>query len=434
MEGPRIRRPFVLLLITAFWPRAAGAAPPAQSSAEPRIAAIDVAGLERTRPEVVTRELGVAAGDPAGHIDRDRIAARLENLGLFSAVEVRIAAVDSSAVELAVLVRERPRFLPYPIAALSEKSGTTGGAAVLCSNLSGRSDRLDAALSFGGVRGAHIRYANPWLAGNHLAAGISASYYREMNRYEGFTEETFGAGVTVGSHLTADGALRLGAGVNYLSLRASEPGETISPDNRDRIHSVTASLNHDTRDIYRNPRRGHRHTAGVTVNGYGLGGTVDYVQVTLDSRHFHPLPLGRTLALGARGIAEPGLVPRYRQIQLGGANMVRGVPSDAAQGDHALVTSVEWRFDLAAPRSMDLGLRMLDRIDVGLSGALFVDAGAVFGQSAAAVPDPLTWSDARASAGAGLRLLVPWVDVLRLDVAVTDGGTVGVEFAQGMKF
>jgi outer membrane protein assembly factor BamA len=112
--------------------------------------------------------------------------------------------------------------------------------------------------------------------------------------------------------------------------------------------------------------------------------------------------------------------------------MVRGV--ERCRGDHALVTSVEWRFDLAAPRRMDMGLWMLDRIDVGLSGAFFVDAGAVFGQSAAAVPDPLTWSDARISAGAGLRLLVPWVDVLRLDVAVTDGGRIGVEFAQGMKF
>jgi len=399
-----------------------------------RVAAIEVDGLRRTRLEIVTRELGVVPGDPASRIDRDVIATRLENLGLFSVIEVRTEDVDSATVTLAVRVRERPRLLPYPIAALSEKSGVTGGAALLYSNPTGRNDRFEAALSLGGVRGAHVRYANPWLAGNHLSAGISASFYREENRYEGFTEETFGAGVTGGSYLTADGALRLSGGASYLALRASEPGETISPDNRDRIHAVAASLAHDTRDLYRNPHRGHRHAAGVVVNGYGLGGTVDYTQWTLDLRHFHPRARGRTLAVAARGVAQPGLVPGYRQLQLGGANMVRGVPGAARAGDHALVASVEWRFDVAARRSMDLGLWMLDRIDVGIAGAVFADAGAVYGQSAEGLHDPLTWSDVAVSVGGGLRLLVPWVDVLRLDVAVTDAGTVGVELAQGMKF
>ncbi len=457
-EGARIRQAILSLIIAAAGVHAAGVALPGPASAAlpgpasavadggstgadgptgravPRIAAIDVDGLEHVRPEVVTRELGVAAGDPASRIDRHAITSRLENLGLFSAIEVRTEFSDSTAVTLAVRVRERPRLLPYPIATLSEKSGVTGGAALLYSNPTGRDDRLEAALSLGGVRGAHLRYANPWLAGNHLSAGISASFYREENRYEGFREETIGVGATAGSYLTADGALRLSGGASYMQLRASEPGETISPDNRDRIHAVTASLAHDTRDLYRNPHRGHRHAAGLTVHGYGLGGTVDYTQLVLDLRHFHPLARGRTLAVAARGVAQPGLVPGYRQIRLGGASMVRGVPGEARAGDHALAASVEWRFDVAAPRRMDLGLPMLDRIDVGLAGAVFADAGAVYGQSAAGVHDPLTWPDVAVSAGGGFRLLVPWVDVLRLDVAVTDAGTVGVELAQGMKF
>jgi outer membrane protein assembly factor BamA len=112
------------------------------------------------------------------------------------------------------------------------------------------------------MRGAHVRYANPWLAGNHLSAGVSASYYREMNRYEGFTEETFGAGVSVGSHLTADGALRLGAGADYLSLRASE-GETICLIAA--IASTGHGLTHDT-PISTGTRAAITATP-VTVNG-----------------------------------------------------------------------------------------------------------------------------------------------------------------------
>jgi outer membrane protein assembly factor BamA len=435
-DTPFREDPLILALLIAL---GAIAFPTAVRSAEqrapaPAVAAIEVGGLERTRLEVVTRELRVAAGDPASRIDCTAIAARLENLGLFSAIDVRTEDVDSTAVILVVDVSERPRLLPYPIAALSEKSGVTGGAALLYSNPTGRNDRLEVALSLGGVRGAHARYANPWLAGNHLSAGISASFYREENRYEGFTEETGGVGVTAGSYLSADGAFRLSGGASYMQIRASEPGETISPDNRDRIHAVTAGLAHDTRDLYRNPHRGHRHAAGLTVHGYGLGGTVDYTQLVLDLRHFHPLSHGRALAVAARGVAQPGLVPGYRQLRLGGANMVRGVPGAARAGDHALVATVEWRFDVAAQRRLDLGWWILDRIDVGLAGALFADAGAVYGQSAAGIHDPLTRSDVAWSAGGGLRLLVPWVDVLRLDVAVTDAGTVGVELAQGMKF
>jgi outer membrane protein assembly factor BamA len=251
------------------------------------------------------------------------------------------------------------------------------------------------------------------------------------NRYDDFDEETFAASVGAGTYLGGE-RWRASTVASYVSLVSDEPDKTSSPDNHDRIHGLGMQLGYDTRDLYRNPRRGQLHGAGVTWFGHALGGTVHYTQLTLDARRYQPLPWGRTLALGARWIRQTGEVPTYRQVRLGGASTLRGYPDGALEGDHGLLASAEWRIDLVAPRSHDLWL--VDNIDLGLAAGVFADAGATWGRGATGSPDPLTWSDVRTSGGVGLRFLVPWVEVARLDLAITESGRVGLAVGQGMKF
>ena len=403
------------------------------------VGAISIRGNQRTRFEVIERELACRPGDPARRLDCARIETHLRNLHLFSDVSVRAVSNDSlpggdpCAVDLHIDVRERPAIWPFPIFSNTGKSGLSAGGGLAYRNLRGRNERLELAGQLGGVRGFSFAWANPWLAGNHLSAGLSTSYSLVRNRYDDFDEETFGVSTVLGTYLSADDHWRGSLGASYVSLRSQEAGKTISPDNHDRIHGASVALGYDTRDLYRNPRRGHQHLAAIGWFGQVLGGTVDYTQLMVDVRRFQPVPWGRTLAVGARWIRQTGTVPEYRQVRLGGSSTIRGYADGAVEGDHGAFGSIEWRFDLAPPVSRDLWL--IENVDVGVSGALFADAGATWGRTEnGGAADPLTWSDVATSFGAGLRLLVPWVEVVRADLAITESGRIAVVLGEGMKF
>ena len=83
-------------------------------------------------------------------------------------------------------------------------------------------------------------------------------------------------------------------------------------------------------------------------------------------------------------------------------------------GTQQLLTTIEYRVPLLAPREVTLlGISA----DLGLGGTLFVD-----GCLAWTTRDELDPGRARIGSGAGLRVLVPAVDMVRLDVGVGADG------------
>jgi outer membrane protein insertion porin family len=422
------------LLARASYRDASGLQAPAPSPDSCRSAVLNgilISGASRTRSEVIERELSCRLGDPAHRLDCSAIEDRLRNLQLFSEIDVRTDSLaDPCSVDLLIEVSERPSILPVPIIANNSKSGVTGGFGIEYRNFRGLNERLEVTGQLGGIQGFTLSYSDPWVAGDHLSLSVGASYRQVDNRFDDFTEETLGLGFSLGSYLSEHWRGNVGAG--FLRLQADEEEKTISPNNRDRIHTLSAAIAYDSRDLYRNPRRGHLHSFGVVWNGDALGGTVDYMQYVLDVRRFQPVPWGRTLGLAARWIKQTGRVPGYRQVRLGGSSSIRGYGSGAFEGDDAIIGSIEWRFDIFPPTSTNFWF--IKNVDIGLSAALFTDFGAAWGQSYDRIHDPLTWSDFAASYGAGIRLLLPWVSVARGDIAFTDSGRVRVVSGERMKF
>jgi outer membrane protein assembly factor BamA len=193
------------------------------------------------------------------------------------------------------------------------------------------------------------------------------------------------------------------------------------------VHGLGISLAYDSRLLYRNPRAAWWLGAGVTWFGGALQGTVDYTHYFLDVRRYQPVPVGRTLGLHVRLIRRAGQVPEYRLVRLGGQSTVRGYHSGELEGLHGALAAVEYRFDLVESRSHDLG--PLRNFDLGLSAALFLDAGVTWNDD-----DALTWEGAALSGGGGLRFFLPFVEVLRVDLALTRTGAAAVEVGAGMMF
>ena len=123
-------------------PLAAEAAPPGLEPT-PRAAsvgALEIAGLERTRPSVVERILEPFLGLSPEELDLAEVTRLLNDTGLFYDIEASIRPDEGGSPSLAVSVKEKSSLVPIPVV-YSGGSGLTFGAAVLDSNAFGLNDK-----------------------------------------------------------------------------------------------------------------------------------------------------------------------------------------------------------------------------------------------------------------------------------------------------
>ncbi len=122
-------------------------------------------------------------------------------------------------------------------------------------------------------------------------------------------------------------------------------------------------------------------------------------------------------------------VPVYLTYYLGGANTIRGYDLETLgptlNGKNQLLTTAEYNFKL-----LDLARRDLFKwsFSVGMELALFADAGIAWNH-----PEDFGWKRYRGGLGAGLRLLVPGSEQVRLDFGWSPQGGVHFHFASGTK-
>ncbi len=179
----------------------------------------------------------------------------------------------------------------------------------------------------------------------------------------------------------------------------------------------------DTRDLREYPRSGSFMFLQVQSNGTWLGGDKTFSRVEGDFRKY--IGLGNWRVLSGRlasGLVSSG-TPYYDRFLVGGAYSIRGFRglslSPPSGSDGFAIGSGEFRFPLIASPA-DVPPR--------LSGLVFVDAG--FGWNRG---DRLEATDIQAAAGYGLRLRLPWIGMLGLDVGVpfTDGRTGDTFYVNG---
>ena len=159
----------------------------------------------------------------------------------------------------------------------------------------------------------------------------------------------------------------------------------------------------------------------ITKTGGLLSGDGDFWSADVDIRRFQPLR-EHTLVLAGLLSMQSGTVgetlPEYLDYHLGGANSIRGYEVNTLgrtlRGRHQLLATVEYRVTLIESREIVL---MGQAADLGLAWALFSDTGIAWDEA-----DQLSAGRARSGFGTGLRLLLPAVEMTRLDVAIGEDG------------
>ena len=370
---------------------------------------VRVTGLRHVSSEVVERHLAIKAGEPfrGASVASDR--RRLDELRLFTAVKIG-AHLEDDGVVVEVAVRETLRLLPVIVLRVTDENGVSAGPGMRGINLLGRETQSSVAVRFGGETGVTAALDATTITPGTWMRHLGFSYSQRRNTLYDFDERATSADVRIARNQT-DG-LRIGVAGEVLAVDTGSSSASLAADGTDVIATLGAFVTFDTLDSSTNPR--HGTWAEVEVDR--LFGDARSWTFILDGRRFQPLSERHGLGLFSLATFQTGEVgvglPTYLQFVLGGANSVRGWRLGSRRGENQFIGTFEYTYVVQPVRAFAVkGLNLYG----GLQIVGFADVGLAWGDEGDQGP-------AIDGYGVGLRLLVPYVDVIRLDLSWGEPG------------
>jgi outer membrane protein assembly factor BamA len=423
----------LLFFILSFSPAIVGAQesqPPDSSVARldsfsftrKNIVALVVQGNRRTKSEIILREMFTQVGDS---LDTDLVEAdrkRIQNLGLFTRVEIKPLYVEKGVL-LVINVTESWYFFPVPLIFYSDNDveKLSYGLAVVHLNFRGRAEQLQFAGWLGYNPGVQLSYHNPWMFGSaQLFMSTRFYYVQQRNKSlellnRDVDEQQVGFSWTIGKRLSKRTFVSTTLGYRQLKLDPPVKGETLSTSGHDRLPEMGMGFLYDARDLREYPRQGK--SVGLYARRVGFGDPdIHYWRYGADLRFYQPVIGGLSFCMRAVGDFAAGDLPIYDRVFFGFANRIRGFYNREIEGENLLFGSAELRVPLLPIRYLNLFPRLLGQygrnLKYGVSFALFVDSGRTWFDG-----ENVSTLDFLTGYGASLDLHLPYIDVLRLALA-----------------
>jgi outer membrane protein insertion porin family len=390
-----------------------------QASAEGKIIKeIRFEGLKRTKEYIVTRELTSKVGESLHQDKLKKERQRLEMLDIFS--EIRIESeVDGDEVVLSYTFVETLAILPSISIKITDENGVSAGGGVKMPNLMGKGIYFSARALFGGSKEGEVIISNPWVIGNHL--GYSLEYYhRERdNLITDSYEKTNEFYLSVGSYLGQYG--RIGMDFESMNVQSDRSGTTLSPDGTDHTTRLGLFIGYDNRDSFPETQSGWWSEIAFGWDMRLSESSTKFLQMDLDLRRYLRMPFWdrHSLAIFSLTTLRTGTVGEevapWQVFGIGGTNTVRGREYASRRGKNQFINTLEYRITLLRPRLINLPFNI--KYQGGLQFALFGDLGIGW-----FTEDQFRADKFIGGVGAGIRLLLPVVGVLRLDVGWGQNG------------
>jgi outer membrane protein insertion porin family len=398
---------------------------------------INISGNLRTHDHVVRREFRLAEGDAYNPLMVDKAKKRLQGLGFFKTVEIkrRPGSAPDRVVLDVELVEQSTGELSFG-AGYSTSEGVIGDVSISERNLLGRGQFLRLRLAGSAERmQIDLSFTEPRFLDRNLAAGFDV-FHKDVNmsQLSAFRSQTTGASLRIGYPLaeslwmTNNYTISRGEIYDVNQLFASAAIK--EAEGASWTSSVGTVIAYDSRNHPKTPTSGYFFQIGSDFAG--LGGDVKYVRYSGEARYYYPITekftfVGR--AIGGHIMGWGGDEVRLIDLYYKCGETVRGFnrggygprdlnTTDALGGSTFWATTAEVRFPLPFIPE-----------DLGLSGAVFADAGSLFGVGAFTKGLPQGCSpgnttvvclvdeaSVRASAGASILWNSP-LGPLRLDVA-----------------
>ena len=295
-----------------------------------RIRQININGNDKTKDNVIRRELRVDEQDVIDTPSLKRSFQRLNNLNFFETVEILPQQVEADKVDLNVRVKEKPTGQFSIGGGFSTLDKLVAIADITEGNLGGNGwmGRIRGQLGQQRTLGL-ITFRNPYL--NDSLTSMQIDVYRSMTNYITYFEKKSGASLTFGRWLSeyVSGSISLVAEeLNFSDPTPDAPELILQQLGTQTTTGFRTSLARDTRDYFLDPRSGTRTSVGFDFGTPYLGGTNNFYKYYLDAIKYTPLPFDTRFSIRGRfGVAE-GLngkpIPLTERFFVGGINTMRG--------------------------------------------------------------------------------------------------------------
>jgi outer membrane protein insertion porin family len=356
---------------------------------------INISGNTRTKDYVIRREFKVAEGDAYNSLMVDQAKKRLKNLGLFKDVDVkRRPGTSPDRIILDVEVVEQSTGELSFGAGYSTSEGVIGDISLTERNFMGNGQfvRLSFSGSFTRLQ-ADLSFTEPRFLDRNLAAGFDLfAKQTDLTSQAGFVSGRLGGDLRIGYPISEKLWMQTNYTISRDQISQVVPTASLAIQQAEGVSTtsmVGQKVTFDLRNDPKNPTKGVWLQAGVDFAG--LGGDVQYISTSAEARGYFPIADKVTFvarAIGGNIQGWGGDDVRLIDLFFRGGETIRGFnvagfgPRDlntnsALGGQTYWATTAEIRFPI--PFVPD---------DIGISGAVFADAGSLFGAGAGAKNAP----------------------------------------------
>lgn len=384
-----------------------------------KIGKINISGNQKTREEVIRRELTFAPGEDYNSIKIRRSQQRLRALKYF---DPGPGGVDFMPVtsdlgpdykDINIDLKEIPTGQVMFGAGFSSIDNVVGLVEVTQQNFdvtnwpsfTGAGQRFRLGIKAGTRRKDFIlSLTEPWFMGERLALGGELFYTDKTYLSDRYEQRNIGGSVSLRKPVGDHSDVRLSYTAQQVEIFDvdSDASDLIKREEGDYFQSkLTAGWVYDTRNDVIRPSKGHQISVEGMLSGGFLGGDVDALGLTLSAQKHWQLPWDMIFSLNGSISStdtwgDGDRVPIFERQFLGGANDLRGFdyrdvgPKDEDGEPIGGLTSAYISAEVTFP------------IVSSIRGAVFADAGVVNSDAW-----DLSLSDYNADIGLGLRFTLP---------------------------
>lgn len=412
---------------------------------------VDIRGNEKTRDEVMRRELAVYPGELFHQGKVETSESRLKNLGYFETVSSSYAPAEgTNTYDLTFKVKEKAMGSFLVGAGFSSVDSLVGFAELSHGNFDikrwppvGDGQKMKVRVQAGTKRSdLEVSFIEPWFRDRKLALGQDL-YYRNASYYSDFFDlQTLGSKTSLTKPL---GTFTRGTvsysleqfNVDNVTAPLGPPKADIWDDEGSTLKStVGTSISRDTRDQFFIPTKGNFSSAGVELSGGPLAGDESIYMLEAKSSQFWPVLDDHVFNLKGEirtveSYGNSSRVPIFDRLFLGGPRTIRGFkyrdvsPRDKNNNNEPMGGLSSWY--ATAEYTVPLWSK--------IRAAVFYDIGAVSESSFS-----FSGTGINSSYGIGARIDLPMFP-LRLDYAIpqimdknNDGASGRFSFLLGYSF
>lgn len=382
------------------------------------ISSIEIAGNEKTKSYIILREMKQKVGDRINLQKAEEDRKRIQNLGIFNRVMIIFHKTNENNIVLNVLVTEQWTIIPFPIFYINDKDWNklTYGLGLLHTNFRGRKETLSFGFWLGYDPGFRLDYINPWIPGTHYLQtsfgcyhqSIRSKHFQNRKVNENHSGLFWSLGKRIGYHLS----IHMIFGYKEITSSPSQYTITRSKSGKDQLPIIALNLELDYRDLIEYPHKGIYLQFFAEKIGFPSM-TANYFYTGIDAKKYFPVTSKTTLAFRSCMDFSFGAIPIYDRLYLGYSKRIRGHFFEKFEGENRALFSTAFHFPILPVEHFNISeTSYLHDLKFGMSGGLFVDSGLTWFQH-----KPIRANLIQSGWGLGLHLHLPYIDLLRVELA-----------------